>query len=348
MKSAELFAGYGGLALAVEAALGAETTWVTEWEDEPSRILSHHWPEAPNHRDVTTIDWNAVEPVDIISGGSPCQDISQAGKRDGMVEGTRSNLWVSMREAIAAIRPRLVVWENVRGAYSARAFSDMEPCQGCLGAGGGGKPVLRALGRVLGDLASLGYDAQWRGLRASDVGAPHQRYRVFVLAHRPDAFRFRWDQRPEETGPCMGLRESGDAERLGRRDRGGSAADALLPTPRSSQGASSSETVKLPPKTTDAPRGTSDAERMFGLYAPLITRWERVTGHPAPDPLVAGVRGGWRLSPHFTEWMMGLPPGWVTDRGLSQASELRMLGNGVVPQQATTALMSMAANITNH
>jgi len=181
----ELFAGYGGLGLAVEETFGAEPRWVAEYDDAPSKILEARFPGVPNLRDVTTVDWSQVEPVDIISGGSPCQDISQAGRRAGMHEGTRSNLWVSMREAIATINPRYVVWENVRGAYSAKAHSEMEPCPGCLGGHEGrDEPVLRALGRVLGDLDSLGYDAQWRGLRAADVGAPHGRYRVFVLAER--------------------------------------------------------------------------------------------------------------------------------------------------------------------
>ena len=184
LTAGELFAGYGGLALAVERALNATTAWVCEFEEAPSKILAQHFPEAPNFRDVTAVDWEKVSPVDIISGGSPCQDVSLAGARRGMTDGTRSNLWVSMREAIKIIRPRLVVWENVKGARSATASSDLEPCPGCMGTGGGSdtEPALRALGRVLGDLASPGYSAQWRSIRASDIGAPHHRERVFVLA----------------------------------------------------------------------------------------------------------------------------------------------------------------------
>ena len=94
-------------------------------------------------------------------------------------------------EAVAVIKPRLVVWENVQGALSAEAYSssDMEPGQGFLGGGGG---HLRALGRVLGDLAEIGYDARWATLRASEVGAPHHRARVFLIAY------------PSDTG-CVGL-----------------------------------------------------------------------------------------------------------------------------------------------
>ena len=116
-----------------------------------------------------------------------CQDVSLAGRRAGMTEGTRSNLWGAMRSAVEIIRPAYVVAENVRGLLSAHAesASDMEPGTGLLGDRSGGH--LRALGRVLGDLADLGYDTQWCGLRASDVGAPHHRFRVFILATRRDA-----------------------------------------------------------------------------------------------------------------------------------------------------------------
>lgn len=185
MKAGELFAGYGGLALAVHEVFDAETAWVAEFDPAPSKILAERFPGVPNLGDVTAVDWTAVEPVDIIAGGSPCQDVSQAGRRAGMTEGTRSNLWVAMRQAIETIRPEWVVWENVQGALSAKATSesDMEHRTGFVGDRPDG-PTLRALGRVLGDLATLGYDAEWRVVRASDVGAPHQRARVFVLAHR--------------------------------------------------------------------------------------------------------------------------------------------------------------------
>jgi len=169
--------------------LDAEVAWHVEFDRAPSRILDHHWPDVPNYGDVTKCDWASMPPVDIITGGSPCQDLSAAGRRAGMTEGTRSNLWVNMREAIATIRPRYVIWENVLGALSATAASasDMVADAGPLGNPGGGH--LRALGRVLGDLAEIGYDARWTTVRASDVGAPHHRARVFLLATPSDAGR---------------------------------------------------------------------------------------------------------------------------------------------------------------
>jgi DNA (cytosine-5)-methyltransferase 1 len=181
MRYGSLFSGYGGLDMGVQSVLGGSTAWHVEFDKAPSAILAHHWPDVPNYGDITSVDWSTVEPVDVLTGGSPCQDLSHAGKRAGMTEGTRSNLWVQMREAIAALRPRLIVWENVRGALSAPADSEMEPCSGCVGGPDDG-PVLRALGRVVGDLSELGYVGGWRGLRAADVGAAHGRFRVFLFA----------------------------------------------------------------------------------------------------------------------------------------------------------------------
>jgi DNA (cytosine-5)-methyltransferase 1 len=138
----------------------------------PISLGKVYWPDVP-------------APVDILAGGTPCQDLSHAGKRAGMTEGTRSNLWVAMREAIAVLRPEARVWENVSGAYSAEADSDLGSDPRLLAdtRRRDGQPVLRALGRVLGDLASLGYVGGWHGLRAADVGAPHGRLRVFVVAY---------------------------------------------------------------------------------------------------------------------------------------------------------------------
>ena len=182
MRVMSLFSGYGGLDHGLLSVVEGEVVAVADVDPGACRLLAHRYPGVPNLGDVTKIDWREwVGKVDAITGGTPCQDLSHAGGRAGMRDGTRSGLWVAMRESVAVIRPRLVVWENVRGALSAGADSDMEPCPGCVG-DGGGEPILRALGRVLGDLAGLGYDAEWRGVRAADVGYCHSRWRVFVVA----------------------------------------------------------------------------------------------------------------------------------------------------------------------
>lgn len=176
-----LFSGYGGLDMGVEAVTGGRVVWHCEWEDAPSAILKHHWPDVPNFKDVSKVDWASIEPVDILTGGFPCQDVSLAGARKGLAEGTRSGLWSEFAKAINVIRPRLVVIENVRGLLSASAGSDVEPCPWCLG-DESGQPSLRALGAVCGELSELGYDSQWTTVRASDAGACHRRERVFIVA----------------------------------------------------------------------------------------------------------------------------------------------------------------------
>jgi DNA (cytosine-5)-methyltransferase 1 len=314
MRLGELFAGYGGLGMAVEEVFGAELAWVSEWETAPSKILAHHWPHVPNHGDITKIDWANIEPVDIISGGSPCQDLSLAGKRRGMTDGTRSNLWESMREGIATIKPKYVVWENVRGALNAEATSasDMGQREGFLGQRGG---RLRALGRVLGDLADLGYDAEWRGLRAADVGAPHGRYRIFVLA--ADASDIGRSRDTEPHSQPQQARSGAVGEHAARRDLAHERVGAWR---------------------HPAPMGKLD----WGIYEPAVRRWETLH-RAAPSPVEPADRGGLRLSPRFAEWMMGLPEGWVTDRaiGITRNDQLKACGNGVVPQQAAAALQDM-------
>jgi DNA (cytosine-5)-methyltransferase 1 len=224
----EMFAGYGGLGMGVQSVLGGEMAWCAEFDAAPSKILAHHWPTAPNLGDVTKVDWTNVPKVDVITGGSPCQDLSHAGKRAGMKAGTRSGLWASMCDAIDIIQPRLVVWENVRGALSAEADSALEPCPGCVGDGDDG-PVLRALGRVLGDLAELGYDARWYGLRAADVGAAHGRFRIFVFATPADSDLSGLQERRHQGS--LRAAQTGTPAALDGDRRESPAALTLLPTP---------------------------------------------------------------------------------------------------------------------
>lgn len=191
-----LCTGYGGLDMAVQDVFGGAVAWHSQYEppDKDGRedknqyaaqILAHHWPKIPNHGDLTRIDFCQVEPVDILTAGFPCQDVSLAGRRAGLAEGTRSGLWLHVARAIEELQPRLVVIENVPGLLSAPADSDVEPCTWCVG-DAGDEPLLRALGAVLADLARLGLDAEWGVLGASAVGAPHQRRRVILLAWPAD------------------------------------------------------------------------------------------------------------------------------------------------------------------
>ena len=372
-----LFTGYGGLDMAVRMALDptARVAWTSDVDPGPCKLAEVRWPGVPNLGDITQVDWSTVEPVDIIGGGSPCQDLSLAGRRAGMASSTRSGLWESMFEAIKTLRPRLVVWENVKGALTSGAFSLVEQEQGLLGNRTVG-PLLRAAGRVVGDMASIGYDSQWCTIRASDVGAPHQRERLFVTSHPAGE---PWDMR--------GITASGEAalgRALGESGRSGRAPGALIPTPVAQPSGNSPEAHlrKKPgrervtdlaiivehgllatggllptPQATNATASSAgyganlhEVARgmetgVFGAYGQAIARWERVLGRPAPSPTVPSTREGGRarLSTSFVEWLMGLPEGHVTgeDLGLTREQQLRLLGNGVVPQQGAAAIYQL-------
>ncbi|MGW1389988.1 DNA cytosine methyltransferase [Streptomyces griseoluteus] len=174
----------------------AEVVWHSQYEPPDkngkedknqyaARILARHWPDVPNLGDITKVDWQAVidehGPIDILTGGFPCQDVSSAGRRVGLNPGTRSGLWNHMAHAVSVLQPKLVVIENVEGLLSAPAASDLEPCPYCVG-DGHAQPVLRACGAVLGDLASLGLNAEWGRYGADEVGAPHRRRRIIIRA----------------------------------------------------------------------------------------------------------------------------------------------------------------------
>ena len=255
-----LFTGYGGLDMAARMALDpdARVAWTSDVEPGPCRLAEVRWPGVPNLGDITQVDWSTVEPVDIICGGSPCQDLSLAGRRAGMASGTRSGLWESMFEAIKTLRPRLVVWENVRGSLTSGAFSLVESESGLLGDRANG-PALRAAGRVVGDLAGIGYDAQWCLVRASDVGAPHQRERLFVTGNPAG-----------EPWQLRGITDTGEAARRGAlgESRGSDRAPgALIPTPTASDhkagrhqegtGMSLSQAVQMLPTPVAQPSGNS-------------------------------------------------------------------------------------------
>lgn len=222
-----LFSGIGGLDLAVESFFNAETVWHCEFDPEPSKVLAARWPGVPNLGDITQVNWATVEPVDILCGGFPCQDLSLAGRRKGLRPGTRSGLWADFRNAINALRPSVVIIENVRGLLSgcAESDSDVEPCPGCVG-DGQHRPLVRALGRVLGDLAALGFDAEWGSVPASAVGAPHGRFRVFVVAYARGVRLGAWGD--AASGEAAG---GGASAVVGGRS---GAPVALLPTPSAS------------------------------------------------------------------------------------------------------------------
>jgi len=363
-----LFTGYGGLDHALTDAIGpTQLAWVCDNDRAASRLLAHHHPTVPNLGDITAINWSTVPRVDILTGGFPCQDMSVAGQQAGLMPHTRSGLWSYMADAIAYLHPGLVVWENVRGALSVAAYSDVEPCPWCLGDAGDAEPPLRALGAVLGDLADLGYDAVWHGLRASDVGAPHARYRVFIVAWPTEdadgAARGEW--RVAAPGQAQGGRPRPDAGGRGgasaahtqgdRRDEGRPEPARILGGPDAPLGGADapahpdSDALRQQPVPEPRRDGQAVPGRVgvdWGPYAAAVARWERVLGRPAPAPTEPSHTGGQRLSSRFVEHMMGCDDGWVCDvPGISRNDQLRLLGNGVVRQQGASAIRHLLAVI---
>lgn len=289
LTTGSLFSGYAGLDMAVNAYFGARTAWFVENDAAPSRILAHHWPDVPNHGDITAIDWTQVEPVDILCGGFPCQDVSAAGRRAGIRPGSRSGLWSYFAEAINQLRPRYVVIENVRGLLSAPAHRPVELVRDAVGGSGPDRtdPVLRAAGAVLGDLADLGYDAQWCTVAASDVGACHRRQRVFIVATPADTERSQRHSTVSERrvagterSPGEPPREDQSAGEERQRDgdaaRGGGAeAVTLLPTPRATDGT----------KGGPNQRGSSGDLMLPSAVTHLLPTPRRSDGDGGPNPL---------------------------------------------------------------
>lgn len=172
--------------------------------------------------------------------------------------------------------------------------------------------VTLGLAEVLEDLAEIGWNAQWACVRASDVGAPHHRERLFILAANPNS------ERSQEGG-------------LTRR-----------PTPQITWDNDLLDTLA---GLNRAPDISHEMKLCWGGTAPAILTWAMLTGR-TPPPIV-GDRKDYRAetTTEFVEWMMGLPPGWVTQvPGLTRNQQLKALGNGVVPQAAATALKDLLAH----
>lgn len=166
LKVLSLFAGIGGFDLGLERAGGFETVAFCEIDPFCQKVLAKHWPNVPCFSDVRELRGEQVGAIDVICGGFPCQDISLAGEHAGMGEGTRSGLWSEIVRLTGELRPSFLLVENVAALLS-----------------GPSEQRGRWFGRVLGDMAALGYDAEWHCIPASYVGARHRRDRVWILAY---------------------------------------------------------------------------------------------------------------------------------------------------------------------
>lgn len=370
MKIGSLFSGYGGLDMAIDGKL----VWYSEIEPAACKVMAANHPGIPNLGDITKIDWDKVPPVDILTGGYPCQPFSMAGLRKGTND--ERHLWPFVRDAIRTIRPRFALLENVRGHLT-------------LG-----------FDVVLSDLAELGIFTRWGVVRAADAGAPHNRARIFILADTYGARLQResigeisirrtssnCDDVSDSDGSSKqafndGRSGTGDfgrsqslecdreiaSDSCGKRYGSGKGSGSLGSMDRENENGSWEQQQSWQEFGTGSVENASDAgsfgfsgsstfrklegsrsceygQTNWGEYETAIRRWESIIERPPPVPTVRRNDRD-RLNPLFVEWMMGLPEGWVTGHGLSAAQELKMLGNGVVPQQAQLALKVLSGAI---
>ena len=181
-----LFAGIGGFDLGFERA-GMVCKWQVEIDDYATKVLTKHWPHVHRERDIRECGKHNLESVDVICGGFPCQDISYAGLGAGL-DGERSGLFFEAIRLVRELKPRIVVLENVAALLT------------------------RGLDRVLGTLAEIGFDAEWHWLPAERLNAPHNRDRVYVVAH---AIGERWEARwIQDRKPCKAWPKTPMGERF--------------------------------------------------------------------------------------------------------------------------------------
>ena len=283
LRVLDLFSGIGGFSLGLERTGGFETVAFCEIEPFPRKVLAKHWPGVPCYNDVCTLTADILRrdgiAVDVITGGFPCQDLSVAGKQRGMGEGTRSGLWSEIIRLVRELRPDYLIVENV----AALLAGPSERRGGWFG-------------RVLGDLAECGYDAEWENIPAAAVGAPHRRERIWLVAY-PGEGQQPWRQ-------CL--------QASGRRKRINGVSDKAI----SEKSGNSFEVAEIDANAHcfnaqgQQPRGVNTQGRGRSVKGPI-------------RPLHSIPRRQWEVEPDVGRVAHGVP---------QRAHRLAALGNAVVPQ----------------
>ncbi len=296
MRVGSLFSGIGGIELGFERAGGFETAWFVENDPHAQAVLRKHWPDAAIYDDVTTVDFTNVPRIDILTGGFPCQDISNAGKRAG-IEGSRSGLWSHCVRAVRDLRPRLAMFENVSAL------------------------TRRGLDAVLCDLAAIGYDAEWYCVPAAAVGAPHRRDRIAILAYPDSCMASDGGQRsdtPRES--TVGGDERSGSDRDAREESSRGTREDTIVADTNGIGCVHGQVEE------QSDRGRESSQRDAWKSGPKVahscgTRLERKQPEEGPT---AG-RGWWAVEPNVGRVANGVP---------HRVDRIKRLGNAVVPQWA--------------
>jgi DNA (cytosine-5)-methyltransferase 1 len=298
-----LFSGIGGIELGFEMAGGFTTKWFVEKDLYAQAILRKHWPSAVIYDDITKLDFSSVPRVDILTGGFPCQDISNAGKRAG-ITGSRSSLWKYYLKAISTLRPRYCLIENVSALLN------------------------RGLTTVLCDLAEVGYDAEWHSISASSVGAPHRRDRIFILAY-PELCGCIHRQAQEQSteGRLNALSEfkssSKDVSNSYWEGQSGEGQTEMGFKEYSCADVSDSESVRLQLSRNEGRLGT-ESEVVVGEGSESSSAIKDFCDNQRRESEYAA-EGWWAVEPELGRVAHGVP---------NRVDRIKCLGNAVVPQCA--------------
>lgn len=298
-----LFSGIGGLDLGLERA-GMKVIWQSEIDPYCNKVLKKHWPEVTNHGNIKDINWGDVERPDVVCGGYPCQPFSTAGKRKGTDD--PRHLWPWVRDAISALRPSYAILENVRGHLSMGGL------------------------QVIGELAEIGYDAEWRVVSAAGVGAPHRRDRIIIVAYANDS----GDGTPERKIDSNGSQEIKRWDDITQFGFSRCSTDVANSKSQQSNGRQPrSNYEKLAKKGLQEQIGTSSTDVANANCEQLGQHW--VAKDVRPTNRVWEHNRGRQTAYDGWEWWEVEPNvGRVADGVSARVDRLRGLGNAVVPQVA--------------
>lgn len=298
-----LFAGIGGFDLGLERSGGFEVVWQVEKDPYCQQVLAKHWPNIVRYGDIYECGKGRKYPlptVDVLCGGFPCQPHSLAGKRQASED--ERDLWPEFCRIIRELKPRWILGENVLGLLSSEDG--------------------RFFGEVLRDLAEAGYDAEWVVLRASDVGAPHQRERVFIVAY-PSSQQSQRGRDVRELVGSTGTGQGNEEEWQWIWNTTHDSGEVVADTSRSGR-----QELNASPITGASGHiaGSTHSSGATGLPESRICR--------DIDGISAGMdRYQWPARPGEQQhgWE---PPRIVADRQRYRVAQLRALGNAIVPQCA--------------